>query len=380
MSSDLLQFHAFCLTDTGTRLDQYARAIARVVRPGDVVVDLGAGTGILSFLSCAAGAQRVHAIEASEAIAYGEALAASAGWADRVRFINEPSSQVTLSERADVIVADIHDTFGLQAGGLGAFIDARDRLLKPGSRVIPSSLDLFVAPIEAHDAYRRSVDLWRQRIHGIDLSPLRSLAVNQKHPARFDSRQLIAAPAALCTVALTTIDTPHVGGSARMTVARSGTVHGICGSFVTTLAEGVAIGNLPGDSATTNFAQAFFPIDAPVAVAAGDEISIAVDSFDSIQLRWQMTVESRERGTSMCFDHSTFHSTPMRLGALDKRADNYRPTLTARGAMERELLDRFDGTTSAADLERWLLQRLGTQLPSAREAAAFLKSTIDRCG
>jgi predicted RNA methylase len=380
MSSDLLQFHAFCVTDTGTRLDQYARAIAQVVRPGDVVVDLGAGTGILSFLACAAGAQRVYAIEASEAIAYGEALAAPAGWADRVRFINEPSSQVTLPERADVIVADIHDTFGLQAGGLGAFIDVRERMLKPGGRLIPSSVDLFAAPIEAHDIYRRSVDMWRQRIHGIDLSPLRRLAVNQKHPGRFDTRQLIAPPAVLSTVVLAAIDAPHVGGSARTTAARSGTVHGICGSFATTLSEGVTIGNLPGDSATTNFAQAFFPIDAPVAVAAGDEIVIAVDSFDSIQLRWQMTFAPHGGGASTCFDHSTFHATPVRPGALDKRADSYRPTLTTRGAMERELLDRFDGTTSAVDLERWLIDRFGAHLPSAREAAAFLKATIERCG
>jgi hypothetical protein len=48
--------------------------------------------------------------------------------------------------------------------------------------------------------------------------------------------------------------------------------------------------------------------------------------------------------------------------------------------MERELLGTFDGATSAADLERWLLDRFGDQLPSAREAAAFLKATIERCG
>jgi len=380
MSSDLLQFHAFCLTDTGTRLDQYARAIARVVRPGDVVVDLGAGTGILSFLACAAGAQRVYAIEESAVSVYGEMLAAAGGFRDRVRFINEPSSQVTLPEQADVIVADIHDTFGLQPGGLGAFIDVRDRLLKPAGRLVPSSLELFAAPIEAHDAYRRAVDVWRQRIHGIDLSPLRALAVNQKYPGRFDTRQLIAPPAALSTIALATVEAPRVAGTVRTTATRGGTVHGICGCFMTTLVEGVTIGNIPGDSATSNFAQAFFPIDGPVAVAAGDEISIAIDSFDSIQLRWQMAFASQGGGPSRCVDHSTFHSTPVRPGALDKRADGYRPTLTARGAIERELLARFDGTTSSAELERWLIERFGAQLPSAREAAAFLKATIERCG
>jgi predicted RNA methylase len=380
MGSDDLQFHAFCLTDTGTRLDQYARAISRSVRDGSVVVDLGAGTGILSFLACAAGARRVYAIEAGDAIAYGELLASSAGFRDRVRFIHEASTRVALPERADVLVADIHDTFGLQAGGLGALIDARDRWLKPGGILIPSSIELFVAAVEAHDPYRRSVEVWRQRIHGVDLTPIRNLAVNQKYPGRFDTHQLLAPPAPLSTVALTRIDAPHVSGSARIAAVRSGIVHGICGSFVTTLAEGVTIGNVPGDSGTTNFAQAFFPIDTPHAVTAGDQISITIDSFDAMQTRWQVKFERQGGRAATCFDHSTFQSTPVRAGDLEKRADSYRPTLSARGAMERALLDRFDGATSAADLERWLVQRFGSELPSAREAAAFLKATIDRCG
>ena len=157
-------------------------------------------------------------------------------------------------------------------------------------------------------------------------------------------------------------------------------MHGICGSFVTTLADGVTIGNAPGDSGTTNFAQAFFPIDTPHAVAAGDDIWIAFDSFDAVQTRWQMTSESHGGGAPARFDQSTFHSTPVRPGELDKRADGYRPTLTARGAMERALLEQFDGTLTSADLENWLLDRFGRQLPSAREAAAFLKATIERCG
>jgi predicted RNA methylase len=379
MGSDLLRFHAFCSTDTGTRLDQYARAIASSVRDGDVVVDLGAGTAILSFLACSAGAGRVYAIEASKAIAYGELLASSAGFVDRVRFIHETSSRVTLPERADVLVADIHDTFGLQAGGWSAFIDARDRLLKPGGIVIPSSIELFASPVEAPDLYRRTVEVWRQRIHGVDLTPLRSLAVNQQYPGRFDAVQLLAPSAPLSSVALATMNAPHISGTARLAADRTGLAHGICGSFVTTLADGITIGNVPGDSATTNFAQAFFPIDTPHTIDAGDDISIAIDSFDATQTRWQMKIESRA-GAATCFDQSTFHSTPVRSSELDKRADSYRPTLNARGAVEHALLAKFDGTTSATDLERWLIGRFSTALPSAREAAAFLKETIERFG
>src|SRR5262245_55892969 len=380
MGSDELQFHAFCLTDTGSRLDAYARAIARLVRPGDTVVDLGAGTGILSFLACAAGAQRVYAIEATESIGYGELLASNGGFADRVRFIQASSSQVTLPERADVIVADIHDTFGLQATGLGTLLDARERFLKPGGTLIPSRIQLLAAPVEAHDLYRKTVDVWQQQIQGVNLSPLRALAVNQRYPARFRPAQLLAAPSVLSTMELMTMSGLYVGGAARMEATQSGTLHGACGCFVTTLTDGVAIGNLPGDSDTTNFAQAFFPIETPHSIEEGDAVSIRIETFDGTQTRWQIDITPGGGRPVAHFDQSTFHSTPVRNDVLNKRAADYHPALTRRGAMERELLARFDGASSAADLERWLVQRFGQELPSTREAAAFLKATIERCG
>src|SRR5512134_1995909 len=98
MNSDL-EFHGFCLTDTGSRLDHYAAAIAARVRPGDTVVDLGAGTGILSFLACRAGARRVYAIEAGESLEFARLLAARNGCSDRIEFINKPSTHVVLPER-----------------------------------------------------------------------------------------------------------------------------------------------------------------------------------------------------------------------------------------------------------------------------------------
>jgi protein arginine N-methyltransferase 1 len=378
MNSDL-EFHGFCLTDTGSRLDQFARAIAARIKPGDTVVDLGAGSGILSFLACHAGARRVYAIEAGGAIEFARLLATRNGFDDRVEFIGQRSTQVTLPERVDAIVADIHDTCGLQAEGLSAMVDARERFLKPGGALIPCRVTLMAVPIEAPEQYQRTVDVWGRRIHGVDLSPMRSLAIHQPTASRVGRSQRLGEPAALATVDLMRVTHLLAGGTGHSDVVRDGTLHGVCGCFVTTLADGIHMGNVPGDSGTTNFAQAFFPIESAVAVRAGDRIAIRLDTHDGLATRWQ--VEVLRDGESIArFDHSTLQSEPLSIQALRKQSDEYRPTLTPLGAIERDLLDRFDGTHSAAELQSWLTTRAGSVLPSAGEATAFLKQTIERCG
>ncbi|HEY9464431.1 MAG TPA: 50S ribosomal protein L11 methyltransferase [Vicinamibacterales bacterium] len=379
MTNSDLEFHAFCLTDTGSRLDQFAAAIAARIRPGDTVVDLGAGTGILSFLACRAGARRVYAIEGGESLEFARLLAAQNGFADRVEFINKPSTHVVLPERVNAIVGDIHDTFGLQASGLTAMMDARDRFLAPGGVLIPRSIQLMVAPVEAPEIYQKRIDVWNTRVHGIDVSPLRALAVNQPGPARVERSQLLTEPTAFATIELMHVSDPHVGGAVSCEVTRDGTMHGICGCFVTTLADGIRMGNVPGDSGTTNFAHAYFPIESPVRVRAADRIAIRLDNHDGIAVRWQADVRRGAESIAR-FDHSTLQAMGLSIETLRKQSDDYRPLLTPLGALERDLLDRFDGTRSAAELESWLASRSRSALPSSREAAAFLKQTIERCG
>ena len=53
--SMILDEHRQYLSDE-TRLGLFRKAIHKVVRPGDVVVDLGCGTGILGMLAWQAGA------------------------------------------------------------------------------------------------------------------------------------------------------------------------------------------------------------------------------------------------------------------------------------------------------------------------------------
>ena len=303
---DLLQYHAFCLTNTGTRLTQYERAIAAVVRQGDVVLDLGTGSGLLAVLACRAGARRVYAIEASDAVQMGTLLTSTTEFAERIEFVHATSQKVALSEQVDVIVGDIHDTFGFQPGGLASIMDVRDRLLKPGGTLIPQATELMIAPLEAAALYAREIDVWNGCVHGVGLSSIRPFAVSHVHPGRFDSDQLLSPAAAIGTLHLARATSLHFSGSAVTTIHRDGIAHGLCGCFVTTLAGDIRMGNVPGDSSTTNFAQAFFPFDQPVPVAAGDEVSISIDSHDGYIARWRAAI-SRGGQRHAQFDHSTLN-------------------------------------------------------------------------
>lgn len=65
MDRDIFGSHEIayeCLADA-ERTEQFAAAIREVVRPGDEVLELGTGTGILALLAAAAGARRVVSVE-----------------------------------------------------------------------------------------------------------------------------------------------------------------------------------------------------------------------------------------------------------------------------------------------------------------------------
>ena len=133
----ILQFHAFLLANTPQRLASFERALQQRVSPGDVVLDLGTGSGILAMLALRAGARTVYGVEDSDAIELARILCAANGVADRIDLWHQPSLSVELPVPADVLIADIFDTFGLQPGGLGCLLDARRRLLRETATLIP---------------------------------------------------------------------------------------------------------------------------------------------------------------------------------------------------------------------------------------------------
>lgn len=360
-----------------SRMAHYDRAVREVVRPGDVVVDLASGTGILGLLACRAGAARVYAIEADSIAGLARAIARANGYGDRLHVIHRHSSEARLPERADVIVSDQIGRFGFDAGLLPLFADARARLLKPGGRLIPSRLDLVVAPVE-HRRQRDRVAFWRRRPAGFDFEPVHSMAANTGYPTRLAPHQLLSEPQPGASLDLGADLQYPLRIDTIFTVRRTGTLDGIAGWFAAQLSPSTTLSNSPVDPHRITRRQAFLPIESPVAVGEGDrvEVSLRILPEESI-VSWTVTIHPTA-GSSVRFAHSTLKG--MLLTGADVRMTDpaYRPALTDRGVARRSVLELCDGARSLAQIEADVFARHPDLFRSPAEAAVFVGEVVTR--
>jgi len=161
-----------------SRMQAYSEAIRRVVRQDAIVVDLGAGTGIMTLLACRYGARRVFAIEPDDVIQVAREVIRANGYADRVEFFQQPSTSVTLPESADVVVSDLRGVLPLLQSHLPTIVDARQRFLKPGGVLIPRSDTMWAAVAEAPDVYSNQVAAQVPDGLQFDFEPARRRASN----------------------------------------------------------------------------------------------------------------------------------------------------------------------------------------------------------
>jgi predicted RNA methylase len=110
--------------DSG-RFNAHVNAIARAVRSGGTIADIGCGPGLFSLLACRAGARRVFAIESEDIIQFGRELAAANCFTDRIDFFQSDSRKTELPERANVIVFDLRGVLPLYNNAIPSLEDAR---------------------------------------------------------------------------------------------------------------------------------------------------------------------------------------------------------------------------------------------------------------
>jgi SAM-dependent methyltransferase len=142
----ILKVHELLLRDE-VRNSAFYRALEASVTPASRVLDIGSGCGLWAIVAARLGAQKVVAVE-REPLLIGliKALAYDHGVADRVEVVLGDSRQLPLAREFDIVVSETigHVVFDEQI--VPIMIDARERFLKPGGRLIPETVALVAAP------------------------------------------------------------------------------------------------------------------------------------------------------------------------------------------------------------------------------------------
>ncbi len=182
------------------RMDAYVQALRQAVQPGSVVLDIGTGTGIFAMLACRFGARRVYAVEPDDAISVAREAAAANGLSERIEFIQDLSTRVTLPEQVNVIVSDLRGVLPIFQHHLPAIIDARKRLLAPDGILIPQRDSLWAAIVQAPELYKEHASVWEDDIHGLTLISGRRFAINTWRKNRIKPEQMLTEPECLATL------------------------------------------------------------------------------------------------------------------------------------------------------------------------------------
>lgn len=380
-----LGYHRSMLADTA-RVDAFKRAIFETVKAGDVVLDLGAGTGLLAFLACQAGAARVYAIEAGHIMEAARMVCASNGFSDRVTFINERSTKVELPELADVLVTETIGNMGLDENILGYAMDAQCRLLKKGARMIPAAMNLHLVPLDAKQNYE-AVEAWNESVAGLDFSAVRSIAANNPHYRRLDSSTFLGQPEHSAEFRLTGITSGNFETTVTCIIDKPGMLCGLGGWFSArlTTSGAIVIDNAPGSEAI-NWKQTFLPFTTPTAVLPNDVVEVSLRfAANASVIQWRAKcLRSCGKGDLPAkfadYKQSSFVGQMLSVEALRKHVESSSPQLNPEGTADHFILGVFDGSKSLGEIARAVTKRFPTQFLDETIALTRVQMLSQRYG
>jgi protein arginine N-methyltransferase 1 len=279
--SDLFQ-HDRMLADR-VRTDAYWEAISKHIGGGDVVIDLGAGTGVLSMFAAKQGAH-VHAIEHGPIIEAAQAVAADNGLDDAIEFHRVNSQRFELPSKVDAI---IHEQIGdalFDEKVVENIADLRDRLLKPGGRIYPSKLSLYVEPVQLRDDMRAPF-AWQQTLHGVDFKKIGDFAeMSHAYLYRlfrpFPFGHFLCSPEPVVSIDLATAGPADLPTkiSYERPVEAGGFFDGYCVYLTAHFDDEIWFTTSP-DAPATNWATPFLRVE-PRKVSPGDTLRLSLTAGD----------------------------------------------------------------------------------------------------
>ena len=178
-SYDDVEVHRLMIRDKA-RTEAYQRAITENGQyfKDKIVMDIGAGTGILSLFAMQAGAKKVFAVEASPLVEVLKEIVKLNDEEGIIEVIHGKAEEIELENNAkvDIIISEWMGFYLFHESMLDSVILARDKHLADDGLMLPSHAQLYAAPTSLHTWVDQQFSSW-QDVYGFNMTPMAQRAV-----------------------------------------------------------------------------------------------------------------------------------------------------------------------------------------------------------
>ncbi|XVF34987.1 hypothetical protein REPUB_Repub18cG0105900 [Reevesia pubescens] len=156
-----------------------------------VVLDVGAGTGILSLFCAKAGASHVYAVECSHMADMAKQIVETNGLSDVVTVLKGKIEEIELPvAKVDIIISEWMGYFLLFENMLNTVLYARDKWLVNDGIVLPDKASLYLIAIEDAEYKDDKIEFWNN-VYGFDMSCIKKQAMMEPLVDTVDQNQIV---------------------------------------------------------------------------------------------------------------------------------------------------------------------------------------------
>lgn len=287
MNSIRLAIHGAMLADQ-YRNQQLALAVAAIVRPGDVVIDVGAGSGLLSMLAARAGARAVYALEYGLMATVARHLVRTNGLESVITVEPCHSTQWQPPEPANAILCETLGFAIFDEEFRESLADARDRMLAPGGTLMPCKLRIYTVPVSPMHSVPNLGGI--DELCGLDFKPLARLLSATSQRAHIPVENELAVRAEVWNLDCYTMSAAEIlYGEVGFTIQKNGLLGGFLLWFEADLGGSISLSNrCPHWS--NHWGQLFLAAKQQQEVHPGDHIRLQVRYAPASHYIWSECV------------------------------------------------------------------------------------------
>lgn len=293
--------HRWLLQDVNVQ-NKFRDAIFAQVKPGDVVLDLGTGTGLHAFFAAQAGAAKVYAVDSEPILEMAKTIAKQNNLEDKITFIKAHSENLNLPEKVDVLITNVGFFSTLK------FLpSAISKFLKPNGKVLPSELKLGISLLEDDAYFENNVRFWQTKPWGLEMGNVGPMSVSRPQYGIWKQEQFVAEMIELEKINLRTNKPVSFSVEKTFTANRDGSIHAVVGWYTYDLGAGFSFTTRPPHVLSKDiWNQWTLPLVKPLNVRAGEKVSVdlkfnLIAGYEDAIWRWDVKTQ-RESSSQSSFD------------------------------------------------------------------------------